>query len=956
MSIKEFEFCDFSTDVITHLLEKEPFDGTVFVFPNENSKKKALRIFQQQWDFSDTRFLTIEELKGLLYLTQKSLLREEKRTLAFYAVLSTEDKKVFRVHSYFQAIELAHQFFTLWEEFNDECVPDKILDTLIDGNLVDILDWQIENFNRLLEIKARYKAFITEKGFDDLIFVRNTDNPDSGFLEKYDRFVFANQFYYTNLEKNIIKQLEQLDKQVVLYYQLPEKLLDQESLNIQPFGLHDLTEAFAVENINITECANDFSMILSMSRTLDSQKIKQIIDPAFNRNPYSAMVSPEKFNLGESVSFTQSSIYRFFTALYTALNSIIYEEKQKKYLLPVDSILSAVLVPGFVDYFVPSSGDSNREHILNVLYGLLDREYKYLDMDTELNTFVKDEQVLALSNTLVVLLEKMARLKSLTEWIDFIDSEAGIRIKQIVSRHEKEHSTILDVFYRLLADLESIESIGIVTDWDTYLNVQNPNLMTYKTGAGLLRIILDYMKAKTWQWNTEPGGSRIEITNLNDTRNIAYESVAVLNVMEGKIPSQRLSPFLFTDQQRKHMGLKIYDDIRLREQYYFYRMVLASKNVYLYTQKNIENNVQVSSFVEELMLNFDATVLQYTKDQGYNYKPVYDTILDCADYKVDRKKIYSPEFYRIPLDVKTDYPDSRIRLSYTSFRDLKTNPFLYFVRSFCRIDEKPKTVERDFSARLIGNIAHDVATECWRLMHPQSDDVFAFDAPIERELVMRAIQNVVRWSKYYYSILHDYTFSYFEYITAPNLADGLLGFFDLLTEQGLFGKSLVIMPEEEEGTAAERRYKTFLPAEQNVLELDFQFRGRADLRIFDPDDEVNYIFDFKTGQFEKEQLIIYEQFYHLLEEPEKQDAVSSWFYQVLKKEKKELLEYITARSKQKTKQDLFDAFAESLIEIASKLNEQGFSLAEQKSKLQYMPDITRKDLYLAQNFTSGDAV
>ena len=75
---------------------------------------------------------------------------------------------------------------------------------------------------------------------------------------------------------------------------------------------------------------------------------------------------------------------------------------------------------------------------------------------------------------------------------------------------------------------------------------------------------------------------RVGITNLEDTRNIQYEKIAVLNLIEGKIPAVRQIPFLFTEKQRKIMNLKTYEEIKLREKYYFLRLVLNSILLFLF--------------------------------------------------------------------------------------------------------------------------------------------------------------------------------------------------------------------------------------------------------------------------------------------------------------------------------------------------------------------------------------
>ena len=62
--------------------------------------------------------------------------------------------------------------------------------------------------------------------------------------------------------------------------------------------------------------------------------------------------------------------------------------------------------------------------------------------------------------------------------------------------------------------------------------------------------------------------------------------------------------FCSQKKQRQLLGLKTYEDVRRREKYYFFRLLLNSSVVTLFTQKNIEHNVEASSFLEEIKLFF----------------------------------------------------------------------------------------------------------------------------------------------------------------------------------------------------------------------------------------------------------------------------------------------------------------------------------------------------------------
>ena len=111
-----FKFISFSENLLEHVILENKNYNTLFLFPTINSKKEALKIYQPYWNFSETSFLTMEEWKKSLFLSSLPILKEEKRTLAFFSSLKESDKRFFRIQNYFQSIELAYKFFKFWEE------------------------------------------------------------------------------------------------------------------------------------------------------------------------------------------------------------------------------------------------------------------------------------------------------------------------------------------------------------------------------------------------------------------------------------------------------------------------------------------------------------------------------------------------------------------------------------------------------------------------------------------------------------------------------------------------------------------------------------------------------------------------------------------------------------------------------------------------------------------------
>lgn len=949
MSQPSFVFCSFADDLTGKILQEQPCEKTVFIFPNERSKKVAMRKFQQVWDFSDTRFITMEELKQQLFISSLPLLREEKRTLAFYDSLCADDRRHFKINNYFQSIELANNCFNLWQEFNEECAADKADQALYNESLANT-DWQIITWQRLQTIKQHYRAHINAIGFDDAVFVFDQDNLNDSFLQQYDRFVFANQFYYTNLEKAVIEHLGQMQKITVIYYQLPERLVNKQDLTIQPFQLPDLLSEMQTESISIFTGNNDFTMMTALARQMENNQIGQIVDIGFHKNPWSRFLSSAQFDLGNAQSFTTCSVYRFFDSLQRLIDGLMWEPQQKKMLLPLQSLLDSVLCEEFFFYFTGALSRPEQkkihEHTLKYLYNLIDYEFKYTDLTLEYFYQFHSSPVLPYLSNLLQFVQEFMQVNTIRELTARFDTTAGgIDLRKILQPHELHETNITQVFYAMLADFVAIEEIGLAGDWERYFPTANPFLKNLKIAGGLLHLFLDYMKPKTFLPGNRTQTRRTEVTSLLDTRNLSFPAVAVLNVIEGRIPQARQAQFLFTDRQRKLLGLKTFEDIRLRDKYYFFRLVLASRQVCLFTQINNDKNIQVSSFIEELNLYFPPARLSITDIRESACRPVYQHLFADNNYRVNDQLVYQADFYRLPCNIEQDFPVAGLQLTFTSCKDLQTNPFIFYIRHIAGLEEWQKQVANDFSARLQGNLAHDILSQIWLMMAEQNKTLagFGFSAK-DQELVRAAAAKTISRPKYYYSLLHDHTLVYFENILLQVLLEGIGGFFQFLQQFVIGPSQPEILPEQERSSRTERQYKTLLPASDNALHIPVQIRGRADLRIVFPGDKY-LIFDYKTGSFAKEQLVIYEMFYYLLENPELIDRVESWFYQIIKNESAALSKWY----KKTGKQQLITAFKAEIRDSLSRLVSIGYHLPDQKSKMNDLPEITRKDLYLTKS-------
>ncbi len=922
MSRSRFRFVSFEESLTVAL---PMVDGALYIFPTEAAKRAAWREVQRQWRFESVRFLTMEEWKEALFVDDRPLLREEKRTLAFFASLHPEDKAALHITNYFQSIKTAQEFFDLWEEFNEELVPDDIDFERAEAADVELLGWQKSRFEALRRIKERYRLFIASKGFSDRIFLYKPERLDSAALGDVECITFVNQFYYTALEKALIDRLAAAGKEVTLIYQLPAELVDQATLAVRPFTLNELGGG-RNQSIEVIECDDDASMLQALLQRLEAEEVRHIVNFHEHIEAAARLLSPERFHLGDTLRFAFTSPYHALEALHRLLSSIILEPQRRKLLLPLQSWIDALQDDAFSRLLFGADAASCRA-ALNVLYSLVDESIQFIDLEGEF--FRKREEAATLLQRVPELVRKALNASSIGEWAALLRDR--LPIDKVLLPEEAEGTDALDVFYDALADFCSLQEIGLIGEWgDLFFDHHMPKEV--RLPAGILRLLLDYLKSRTVHRTLRPTGPRVEFVDLLDTRNLSFKSVAVMNVVEKEIPHARQTPFLFTEKQRRFLGLKTFEDVLLREKYYFFRLLLTSPRVFLFTRRNIEQNVEVSSFIEEIRLFYDRKKLIESAAAPLNYLDFCRCFLSAHDaFSPSVEEARSTDFYVIPFDKERDLPDGTLDLSFNALENLLDNPFAFYIQNIIEVSERPLIVKRRLSPNLLGQIVHDLMIEVWRpLLAVPQPTVIAFDQ-VRREQIEAAAERTLYVDRYYYALPHDHSQIYFREIMMPQIVDAVLTFFARIAQLELTGKPIYVLHENL--TLPRTEPLDFF----QVDGLNVRLKGRADLLIETADGARRCIFDYKTGHANDDQLLFYELYYYALKDAALAGNVSSFFYMVRQKE--------LTNGKKQASGDPYAAFIAKVREQVVRLLNDGFTLQEKRGGLRKMEEITRSDLY-----------
>ncbi|MDP2173986.1 MAG: hypothetical protein Q8J62_09450, partial [Candidatus Cloacimonadaceae bacterium] len=531
--MRDFICVPFGEDLISAAL-REIVDPAVLVFPTRVSAAQARTRFQNHWQFEDVEFITMDDLKSSSILPPQPSLADEKRLLCLWQVLDDEDRAQFHLTQYDDIVEWGGSFFRFFDELCDECVDAETLGALDSSGTMYLQAWQALYIDRVLQIRARYLAMIGSLGFTDPIFYVSEKN--IRLNRKPARYIFVNQFYYSELEKRMISVLEESGNRIYVIWQGLEDSFDQGSLKMKSPILEDLQDGdFRVEKIEIIKTENEDQMVLAfleahaveLSQSLDEKDKKLsarlILDRQFCAKPYRELFARKVFAYPQAVSFSQSDLWQMLQLWQTHLEALAQSREQR--YLPLRLVLQACSRELFVRFYQPDWGIVQRDALLREIKSLSRDDYLYLDKDLELFDLLSAEKQYPLLQSVMkshfALLKQLGGIKNITGLCHIIDLSGALEIKAMCSPNELLYSDIREQFYERLANFCSIEHLGIVSDWRAIYADSGIAL-----SARILKLFIEYLKSARYRFQKSGGAETLyEIGNLLDSRDLRYDVV-----------------------------------------------------------------------------------------------------------------------------------------------------------------------------------------------------------------------------------------------------------------------------------------------------------------------------------------------------------------------------------------------------------------------------------------------
>ncbi len=941
------------TEDLYELALRQVSDPCKIVFPTRVAADLARQRWQPDWQFEDCEFIAIEDLKDLLLDPGTPCATDDKRLLCLYQALTKEDREHFHIGSYFDSVGWGQNWFQFFEELCDEAVDADLLRDCAGNFNVNLLAWQEEYLQRILDVRQQYRESLLVPGLTDQIFAWQPDGitiTGTGY-----RYVFVNQYYWSRLEKAMLSALEEAGNEIVLIEQFSPGRASERNLEARDLDLAVLTEdAIRTREVELVECSNPGQMVLAFlaehaPAVEPLQASAVLVDRRFSTSWYRHWFDPGQFSLPHRRDFVQSGVYWFLHTLQTQLAAL--NESRGETLLPLRLVAAAASNPAFLAYYHTDWDEAGRTAVMDELRHLFDQDILYADSRLRvLDSWEGKREFRWLPSLLqphFELLEELASVATPAQLVALVDAPGGLAIRAMCSMEELQGSDVLERFYERLSNFASLERLAVVEDWATFFSCDKNAL-----AANLLRLLLeDLASAPVRELRPAPGDKpRIEISNLLDLRNLNYDTVAILHGVEGEYPSNPEPAWLFNERQRQRLGLKSYPLLRQRERYYFFRQVFSARRVLIYSYRNQEQNIEPGSFVTELQSFLEGLPRFGPKLEPRRINPEISALYQarkrlCANWA--RETWPSPvacdcgldrelpdEFFVLPPAPTRDFdPGHCLRASYQSLSQLDKNPFAWYIkqlRHLRRIELRPpETLNR----KLFGALLHywlacvlpSDPGRCYRL----ADLAACLE---DTDFLSQKLQSVISSVNYRYKLPHNYNQEFLTEVIAACLVESVRRFHQEFLASTLRDEAWLVLPEPERRDWNDEDYKTLCSQSHSGTEYCLKIRGQADLRLESPTRCV--IVDFKTGGHEDDQLLFYEWYYYLLNDSLDDRELRSIFWMILRHE----IEGETNPNKR-------EKWRTRMRELLANCLTQGYPQAPKVANRRELTGITRADLY-----------
>lgn len=799
MSIK-FNYIRYEEKFYTYFEDKKEWYSPkhLFIF-NDNRMRDIFIKKMGSYLFSESPvFITLEELKERIFLTDKIVLKEAKRILAFFKSIPQEIKEDLNIENYFDVIDFANNFFSYYEMLNLSCSE----------KLKKEHKWQRKYLDYFKKIKKEFDILALKYNYIPSDWIENLDFYNDSWISKFEKIIFIDIVEYPTLYKKILEQLSK-KMDIIISLQMPCGDFNENELKLEKCGVPILNY-----KPKVYFCEKDIQEAIYLIKQTDKEKINVYSPGVENNNFY--QLFPNDFAQSKRDTMNDTMLYKFLNIQLKLLLS--REEKLGKvYLLKefIDGLEEKV----FRDYY-----DINQEEFIE-LNNLIALGYKYISKQNieQLLEKIADEDIVFKVKQILYDLDEITAIDSVESLNSYL-----LNVIELNKFLETDYDNV-DILEKML------EILGIIKSNETMEIYLNPNeIFGNRQGEGFYRILIQYMKDIVIKSNIKYPQDILLIKPFDfiryaeeNNKNINY----FIDITDEYIPKILRDKIFLTEIQKKEIGYQTQEELRIIEKYRFYQTICCQKNTVIITRYDEEKAIGIAPFLEEFITNNEITLAKIPVEID-EVEKVIDKFLEGNNITVDNKE---GSFEKN----ESDFQDKSLTLGAYDITLLKECPLKFYFSKLKKLDYVKKYEGTDLDPRILGIIVHkvleDIVKNIWK-------DALKGDINIESQDVELMLRKEFKKERDKIEIHMD---NYILEILIPVLKKNIVYFFNLLKKN--------YKNQNIKRFQSEKRKNETIPYYSG--KLDVYLTGRADLVV--ETDIHNLIIDYKTGGNNSEQLDYY---------------------------------------------------------------------------------------------------
>lgn len=809
-----FRYIGYGTSFIAEYSGKNNQKKDYLYIFNDN-RMKSIFSKKMRWNFFNEQptLLTFNELKEQIFYTNKIVLKEAKRILAFYTSIPKDIKEELGIKSYYDVIDFANDFFDYYREIKINKV-DKI---------ENIQNWQEKYFLHFEKIKESFDKLLEKYNYIPSDWIEDLQYYKKDFFGRFNKIIFVDIVEFEKVYRDIIVDLGE-EKEVEIALQMEKCSFDEENLKFKETILPETSPS----NIFIYQSKDELEESMSLIYLLKEKAKKgEFYSPAPENNEFFNLF-PFYFGKSQAVTMNDTKLYAF---LNVQLNLLLNMEEKLGETYNLLEFEKAFENRAFKEYYSLTEDD------IKLIKKISSNFYQYISLDilhsNEVQYLISED--IGFTKKLEKIFKDFSsilKLKSVDELYNYFKNE--ISLDKFI---QKEYGDVFEKFFEIFGIMKGNENMSIHKSFKSYFD---GNL-----GIALLKLTIQYMKDIAVASNEKVDSERVIIKNIesalyvNETKHLFRDQGRFsktnffIDITSDLMPGNIKDNLIFTEKQRKELNLTTKEEKREIKKYRFFQMIFTNRNSVIFTKKNEDKGIDISPFIDELCIKYDLKInsapIELNKSIEILKKSIPSSVIGNLEFK---KGEFSKE--------ESDFKDNRLNIGAYDYDNLVKCPLKFYFQKLAQlIPEKDSEVDylnKQFLGTMVHKILENIVRDIWKEV--LSKGIYEID----REIIVEAINREIKNNRSKILVQMDI---YLQEILIPLLSENIEIFFKKLA---LKYRNINIRRFQGEKDAGKNT-----PFIQD--KIDVYLRGKADLVI--ESDMGNEIIDYKTGGAQEAQLDYY---------------------------------------------------------------------------------------------------